>query len=108
MGNHFILILMKVLALLVAVASAHQIHSHHRHRLNDENPAENLHFNYYSNEKESNKFEKYPNTSLDGVAEESFAQHAILEKATKYNRYSDANYGSDIAPKETEKPWYAE
>ena len=71
-----------IILALVCAASAHRIHSHHRSNNHFVNPAENVHFNYYSNEKESNDFSKYPIKNLDGVAEENFAQRNILEKAT--------------------------
>ena len=91
---------------MVAVASAHKIHSHHKHQQDqDYSPADgDMHFNYYTNESEVHKFKAYPNTSLDGVAQENFAQHAILEKATKFNRYQDSDNTSDSEPK-PEKLW---
>ena len=93
---------------MVAVASAHQIHSHHQHKNRHDQEASSadgdLHFNYYTNESQVQKFAKYPNTSLDGVAQENFAQHSILEKATKFNRYQDSDNTSDSEPK-PEKLW---
>ena len=56
-----------ILSVLFATASAHRIHTHHRSHSHHESPVENIHFNYYSNEKEDSNFSKYPNNSLDNV-----------------------------------------
>ena len=73
-----------------------------REELNDEltqiNDVEEIHFNYESNEKKAYDFSKYPQESLNGVAEHNYQEMAQLNQATHYNADDDALNMGDSEP----------
>ena len=66
---------------------------------------ENLHFNYYTNEKEHWNFSKYPTQQLDGVAEANLDQIQMLNQATKFKMEEDPLNDGDKEPKEDVNAW---